>query len=180
LLRDCSCPNDATAQRSDNRPALWHYAIDCRPASPLMVNPMPELGGDRLCSGSKPPIAKLETGNKSSFDHSGNGEQKWAAPGPGARSAALFSIERHCCPNARTIVSARGNTLLLKSVLSLRQKCAAGSWGRSGRSRTRSGDGEGWGRDREREFLSCQRAETIAGAAGGSPSRTQVFGSDCD
>jgi len=26
------------------------------------------------------------------------------------------------------------------------KKCAAGSWGRSGRSRTRSGDGEGWGR----------------------------------
>ena len=24
----------------------------------------------------------------------------------------------------------------------------------------------------------CQRAETIAGAAGGSPSRTQTFGSD--
>src|SRR5689334_8913011 len=34
------------------------------------------------------------------------------------------------------------------------EKGAAGSWGRSGRSRTRPGDGEGWGRDREREFLS--------------------------
>jgi len=27
-----------------------------------------------------------------SFDHRGNGEQKWAAPGPGARSAAFFFL----------------------------------------------------------------------------------------
>src|SRR6187200_1086610 len=54
LLRDCSCPNDDTAQRSDNRPALWHYAIDCRPAA--------RTRGDRLCSGSKLPIANLVTG----------------------------------------------------------------------------------------------------------------------
>src|SRR6185503_14351653 len=83
---------------------------------------------------------------------------------PGARLS--FSIERHCSPNARTIVSAPGHTLLLKSTFSLAQKCAAGSWGRSGRSRTRSGDGEGWGRDREREFLSLSARRNNRGRGG--------------
>src|SRR5262245_23386094 len=49
--------------------------------------------------------------------------------------------------------------ILERSTLRLAEKCAAGSWGRSGRSRTRSGDGEGWGRDREREFLSFVSAQ---------------------
>ena len=58
LLRDCSCPNDDTAQRSDNRPALWHYAE----STATQVPPVPDLRGDRLCSGSKLPIANLVTG----------------------------------------------------------------------------------------------------------------------
>src|SRR6476659_8810023 len=47
------------------------------------------------------------------------------------------------------------------------ENVAAGSWGRSGRSRTRSGDGEGWGRDREREFLFF----SAGGNGGGGPAR---------
>ena len=46
---------------------------------------------------------------------------------------------------------------------------------------SRSGDGEGWGRDRERVLVdAAQRDEAVAGAARGSPSETQTFGSDCD
>jgi len=40
-----------------------------------------------------------------SFDHCGNGEQKWAAPGwSNSERGLLFSAARHGCPNARTIV----------------------------------------------------------------------------
>src|SRR5262249_5485115 len=63
---------------------------------------------------------------------------KEPAPDVGeAVNAGAFAARR--CSKALTLVEASNS--------------AAGSWGRSGRSRTRSGDGEGWGRDREREFL---------------------------
>jgi hypothetical protein len=55
-----------------------------------------------LCVGEfdEPGVIPYSPG---SFDHRGNGEQKWAAPGPGARSAAFFfSVERCGFPNVLT------------------------------------------------------------------------------
>jgi len=47
--------------------------------------------------------------------------------------------------------------------------------------RTRSGDGEGWDvTGNAYRFSYVQRDDAVAGAARGSPSETQTFGSDCD
>ena len=51
------------AQRAGNRAALWHSAeATAGSRFPSTGEPVPELGGDRLCSGSELPIANRVTG----------------------------------------------------------------------------------------------------------------------
>ncbi len=63
------------------------------------------------------------------------------------------------------------------------EKGAAGSWGRAGRGEPGLGDGEGGdvtGVANSLPMLCSQREVAVAGAARGSPSEIQTFGSACD
>src|SRR5262245_51721663 len=61
----------------------------------------------------------------------------------------------------------------------IKSKSCAGPWGRPGAREPDLGTGRGGDVTGSANSLSCQRAETVAGARG-SPSETQRFGSDCD